>query len=679
MADGGAPLQDPLLAALNLDYPGLEEVRAACAAGDVAAARLAFAAHLRARKKPVWTYDPSAPLPPLSAGDRSVADAALEHRFTVVFIPYTFAEKIDWNFNPTRLPDSKFAVDNEWVWQFNRHEFWPPLSRAYCATGDAKYAAELVEEIKDWVAANPVPSAADKSHFDQWRTIEAGLRTGYAWPDVFVRMIRHREAFPDDVALTMVESFAQHAEWLYDKDSRGNFLFMMANGLYATGTLFPEFKRAAAWRQRATEWMQGALTDQIYADGVQYELTPHYHIVTIWNSARILQLAELNGNQLPSRYLSQLEKMYAILPWVSGPDRVIPALNDGSSPRIVKEMANAMKIFPNREDWRFFATDGVQGAAPIETSRLLDWSGWAAMRSGWDKDACYLLLDAGPFGCGHQHEDKLSFVINAFQCHLLFEAGSYAYDASDLRKYVLSARGHNVVHVDGMEQHRGGRTLAEYIAASPAALVWETKPEYDYVSASYGKEPIEGWGPKRLKNVVHTRRILFVKPDIWIVVDSLVPTDVVEHVYESTFHLNSTSAAVDPATLSASTQNEQLANLSIIPLRAPDLTAQVITGQMQPVVQGWLPYGHGQTGAWPRPCVYYTRKGTGPVHFLYAFSPYKLGDAPKVASVTPGAGAGPLSALVSLTGGAKIAVSLTASGEMVVDGVGGKPLHLAAG
>ena len=48
---------------------------------------------------------------------------------------------------------------------------------------------------------------------------------------------------------------------------------------------------------------------------------------------------------------------------------------------------------------------------PTETSHAFPYSGHYVMRSGWDKDATYLLFDAGPFGAGHQHEDKLHFVL----------------------------------------------------------------------------------------------------------------------------------------------------------------------------------------------------------------------------------------------------------------------------
>lgn len=59
-----------------------------------------------------------------------------------------------------------------------------------------------------------------------------------------------------------------------------------------------------------------------------------------------------------------------------------------------------------------------------------------------------MLFDVGPFGAGHQHEDKLGFVIYAYGAYLVIDSGIYPYDTSRWRRYVLSPYAHNVIHVD---------------------------------------------------------------------------------------------------------------------------------------------------------------------------------------------------------------------------------------
>ena len=81
-----------------------------------------------------------------------------------------------------------------------------------------------------------------------------------------------------------------------------------------------------------------------------------------------------------------------------------------------------------------------------------------------------------------------------------------------------------------------------------------------------------------------------------------------------------------------------------------------------------------------RPCAYFTRQGTGPVHFLYVFSPCPAGGASPVVSVARNpAVTAPLAAVLTLASGQKQHVLLAPTGELIVDGIAGKILRLAAG
>ncbi len=74
------------------------------------------------------------------------------------------------------------------------------------------------------------------------------------------------------------------------------------------------------------------------------------------------------------------------------------------------------------------------------TSYRFPYAGQFILRSGWDQKDLWLCMDGGPFGYGHQHEDKLSVTLTAFGKSLLVEGGVYTYDASDWRRYVLNSR-----------------------------------------------------------------------------------------------------------------------------------------------------------------------------------------------------------------------------------------------
>lgn len=669
-----APAPDSLIAALDLSRSDLAKVQAASARGDIAGARAAFAEHLRARTAPTWFFDPQTP--PVISDDRtiSVADNALAHTLTSVGIPHAFGPQIDWSYNPTTQPGSPYAPDNEWTWQLSRHAAWQALARAYTATGETKYGLELSRQISDWVETNPRPADVDNGPGSRWRTIECGIRLGFIWPEVYYRMLRHPDVFPDDVLLAMVDCMSRQADYLEEYPTTGNWLFMEANGEFHVGVLFPEFKNAPQWRTSALDRLNRSLATQIYPDGVQFELTPNYHNVTIDNSLGALQLAILNGVSIPPEYLAQMEKMYETDMLAMNPDRRMPPFNDSNYVNSVPHMKDAAGLFPKRDDFLYFATDGAEGALPAQTSHVFTWAGWAVMRSNWERDASFLMFDAGPFGYGHQHEDKLSFELHAHRTRLVYDSGTYAYDASEMRKYVLSARGHNVIHVDGAEQHRGGLDGGPegrmiYVAKQQAQLDWSSSPEYDYASGSFGAEDVESWGPQRLKTVVHTRRILFVKPDYWIIADTLTPSDNQSRLYASTFHIDAPDVVVDSTTKSVVSQVDSRANLAILPLATPDLEIRIVKGQTEPVMQGWIPDYSRPAAKLPRPVAYYTRKAAGAVHFLYVFAPIAPGEPCPVTAVQPAAVPGTaLAATVVHADGSQRVFSLALSGQVRYSG-----------
>ena len=111
------------------------------------------------------------------------AESILAHRLSSIGIEWQFGEAIDWSFNPTTQPGSKWPRNHEWTWQLSRHPMWLALARAFSATGDEKYAREFVAELKSWVHDCPVPlDKAANVPFSRWRTIEAGIRAGTVWP-----------------------------------------------------------------------------------------------------------------------------------------------------------------------------------------------------------------------------------------------------------------------------------------------------------------------------------------------------------------------------------------------------------------------------------------------------------------------------------------------------------------
>lgn len=628
--------------AMDLDLPALSEVRKAVADADYPAAKRALAAHIKARKTPKWHFDwrerPRHQTRPEGV-NTSAADRIVAHELTSCGITYEFGDDIDWSINPTKL---KYR---EWTWQLSRHPFWRTLGRAYWATGDEVYAKDFVFQMTDWVTDNPVPvNSSGNSAGSRWRTIETGIRMFSSWPDSFFYFLSS-PSFDDESITLMIKSMVEHARHLMAHPSgSNNWLAMEMNGLFHVGTLFPEFRDAATWRETASGRLYEQMNIQVYPDGAQIELATGYHGVSLHNFLGTLRLAKLNEIELPGDYVSRLEKMYDYYVKLAMPDGRMPALNDAGWGSVRTTLRQGFELFPKRRDFEYLATQSKSGSTPSFTSVHFPYAGWAVMRTGWAPKDLYMHFEYGPFGAAHQHEDKLSLIVHAYGKRLLTEGACYAYDSSQWRRYVLSARAHNVVMVDGMEQHR--RRLREtYVTDKPLSNRWITTDQFDYAEGTYD----EGYGKDRDKTVTHHRAVLFVKPKYWLVVDRLVPSDDRVHRYDAVFHFDVESASVKEAPLAAVSGDAEGPNLAVVPLRADNTSVEIVVGQEEPTVQGWVPAGGYKVRPVATPIV--SVEASGVTVMPYLLYPLRAGEQLPIENVKASSNEGMLTFVVSFADG----------------------------
>ncbi|MDP6039588.1 MAG: alginate lyase family protein, partial [Candidatus Latescibacteria bacterium] len=325
----------------------------------------------------------------------------------------------------------------------------------------------------------------------------------------------------------------------------------------------------------------------------------------------------------------KLERMYHYDLYLAMPNLCLPALNDGGQTDIATYLRGGFKFFPERTDFQWAATGRAAGTKPETLSCAFPYAGHFAMRTGWDPEDLYLFFDGGPFGYGHQHEDKLNIMLYAHGRVHVVDPGNYPYDSSQWRTYVLSTRAHNTVIVDGLEQNQRGKSREEYVVSEPLPHTWISEEKYDYVSASYDL----GYGPDRDQTVTHTRSILFVKPEMWIVTDILRPSDDALHTYEGMFHLDADDAEVLGNGRDVLTKNgEGESNLGIYAIATKPIQTNIVSGQEEPTVQGWIPRGAPYECV-PIPTPIFKAEGEGVTVMSYILYPIKAGEESPVTSV----------------------------------------------
>jgi hypothetical protein len=375
--------------------------------------------------------------------------------------------------------------------------------------------------------------------------------------------------------------------------------------------------------------------EQINEDGSHFEVSTGYQSLVIDEFQNAFELLRTHDLALPEEDLAfWLAKMYDLMAYLVRPDGTFPHVNDGSIYWDSTELGRAGEAH-GRGDWVYVGTGGERGTCPKDTSIGFPNAGLYVMRSDWTRDARYLLLDAGPYGGHHGHEDKLSVQLSAFGQPFVIDSNAYTYDQNDpFRDYFVSSQAHNTVLVDGKSQVRRWNTENRLpYKAPPADATWISRPGFDYVSASYAdgygefnmRRPSdsEGGTSHILRDVTHTRQILFVKPDYWVIVDELESVE--RHDYQVLFH---TVPEVAPQALPGNRVILQVPgegpSLHIVPADPDSVRASWISGSQSPI-QGWYsPNSHEIQEA---AAVLYERKGVASTAIATLLYPCPAGRA----------------------------------------------------
>ena len=689
-------MEKDLLDSLDLSLPALAPVQKAVTQGDLAAAQHELAEYFRHRTNPPWKFDPHHP-DRTTPYNKQIADDAVRGHIKGGQIPI-YADfpdgKIDWLYNAT-FHQPGVAHNTGWQSQLTRMDFWQDMGAAYRATGDERYAKAWVRQMRSFIqqCCPPPPDAGGKPSIPGpnppilvqrqpsdpvggWSPIDTGCRLGGPWSDAFYSFVASPSVSDEDLAIFLYGSLL-HGEWLSTHHGPGNGWMIERTGLYSLGSILPEFKQAAAWRKQAVEGQKAQGVIQFLPDGVENEITTGYHNTCIDCIVGIPAIAQITGrlNEIPKDYMAPLEKAYDVDMYMAAPDRMMPMFNDSWHAHVQGMLSVALPFFPQRKDFLWMATDGREGQPPAQTSHAFDYAGFYVMRSGWDLDANYVVFRDSPFVFSHGHSDKLSVVMWAYGREILFNSGGGPYDASKWRQYSIDTYSKNTVLVDGLGQRRPRNNATSDLPKIDSR--WETAPEYDFAAGIYN----EPYGGGNLRPATHYRRVMFLKPDLAIVADTLTPNDQASHTYQARWHLMTTNTQLIDATHEVITADLSLPNLDIVPLHSEGLEVRTASGQTTPELLGWNVLHNTVSQPAAATTVLHTRQGAGVQSFLTLLVPtYPGAVRPVIKSVRE---KGPGSAEVTFTDGRKLDVTASADPAGTIDATetlpGGQPGRHAVG
>jgi hypothetical protein len=277
--------------------------------------------------------------------------------------------------------------------------------------------------------------------------------------------------------------------------------------------------------------------------------------------------------------------------------------------------------------------DAIRPAFPEgSASRMFQAGGYAVMRTGWERDAHQMIVDTGPLGCpassGHGHADLLSVQCAVFGEPCLVDAGTYCYTTEpEWRDFFRGTAAHSTIRLDGLGQSEPAGPFRWMRRPRVRLRRWQSTPDFDLLDAESNAfltlpDP-----------VVHRRRVIFVKPRYWIIVDDLA--GVSAHQVELMFQFAPMAVALESNTW-ARARTSNGSTIRIAAFASSPLHTTVRSGELRPI-RGWVSPHYGQR--LPAPMVIYSCDARLPWRALTMVLPDRPGaPAPSVRAIHDEAG-----------------------------------------
>ncbi|WP_462353599.1 heparin-sulfate lyase HepC [Alistipes timonensis] len=408
---------------LNLDYPGMENVKRDVEAGELGAASLALRDYYRYNSGVNNPLLNLLSVTSISDTELTTANEALfenGYRFKVsTFVdsdgrPYSYlnaaGDGIDWTLHADG--------DQELRGQLHRHQWFVPQAKAYYVTKDEKYINSWMSVYDDWWKNHPAPESYPENNqpkqFIGWVPLSVAARVQdmcslmdyYRWADAFKPAALTR--FVERLAFQV--GFIKNNYW-----SDSNHRISQAQAVTLAGLLFPEMKQASEWVTNGSTILNEEIVKQYFADGWLKDNDLHYHIGSIESFRSAMVVAEANGqtDRFPSDYIAAMRKMVEVEKYLIYPNYAV--YNKGnvtdagyynySTPNfgdtrpsswtrniLLRHMRNYRDLFPDDQEFKWLASQGAEGKMPPTGIKCFEDGGHYTIRNGWTKDATMMVL-----------------------------------------------------------------------------------------------------------------------------------------------------------------------------------------------------------------------------------------------------------------------------------------------
>jgi hypothetical protein len=342
--------------------------------------------------------------------------------------------------------------------------------------------------LRSWRSEHPKGSVAVPM---AWHDETTALRL-LSWIQVYLAFVE--TARPVGEVEEIAEACGEQAEVLLDLEfhsSGTNHGMFQDHALLAWST--SPVSQGASLRDQAYETAKhrllSYLEEVISEDGVHLEHSPAYHERVALSMIRYGEFfSSMEDFGASRRVATLLELMEPYATHVFQPDGTYPLLGD----TFATDTPNR-ELFRS-EEYRYAATGGQEGRAPIEVDAIFISGGYAILRDVWKSKGrgAYINFAAAYHRSYHKHSDDLSVWLY-HNGELLTESGPNGYEYEDpFSRFAFGPWSHNIVLVDGEGPER---TEGD---PGSVGLVWAEKG--DKMSSVKGVT-------RRLPGAVHERQV----------------------------------------------------------------------------------------------------------------------------------------------------------------------------
>jgi Heparinase II/III-like protein/Heparinase II/III N-terminus len=523
--------------------------------------------------RPAIFPDPDSFVSQLRESDfaREIEDAAgmiRSHRFPLLGAVVETGPDIRWRrdcirgiesgtgyFRTIPYLDTARVGDHKLIWELNRHQHLIVLAQAFRFTGRGEFLDDIPPQIDGWWAQNPWLRGIN------WASaLEVAFRAlSWIWVDHLAGA-----ALDADFRRRLLRGLYRHGLYLERNLSiyfaPNTHLLGEAVVLHALGSIYPEWPRAARWKQLGGRLVKQQMDRQVRDDGSHFEQSSYYHVYAL----DLFLLHALLDPGVSPEFRQKIRRMADYLAALSSGDGVIPFLGDDDGGNLFHPYGDRRRfgaatlatcgVYFGTDEWpcergdiavqaawwmgRQAFTERQGDSRPAGGPRLFEAAGVAVL----SRTPVHIVADTRGFGhagAGHSHAHALSVVCRKEDRDILVDPGTFTYTGDPAwRSRFRGTAFHNTVRVDRLDQAEDGGPFR-----------WLNKPETTILNWTPGHEFTCLRAVCAYRGIDHERQIVWIPESrLLAVVDTVRGRveDAEPHLIEQFWHCGGAVACHSP-------------------------------------------------------------------------------------------------------------------------------------